>query len=63
LWGLHKLAAFAAVPLAVSVGLRLVRARRDGWHPTRLEVVQLSAGSLAAISMLLEAAHWEHFGV
>lgn len=63
LWGLHKLAALAAVPLAVSVGLRLVRARREGWHPTRLELVQLSAGSVAVISLLLEAAHWEHFAL
>jgi uncharacterized protein len=63
LWGLHKLAAFAAVPLAVSVGLRLVRARREGWRPTCLEVVQLTAGSVAAVSLLLEAAHWEHFAL
>jgi hypothetical protein len=62
LWWLHKLAAFAAVPLTVSAGLRLVNARRGGWQPTRLDIVQLVAGSVAALSLFLEAAHWETFG-
>lgn len=60
-WVLHKLAAIAAVPLAVSAGLRLVAARRGGWQPTRLDGAQLVAGSVAAISLFLEAANWETF--
>ena len=63
LWGLHRLVAIAAVPLGVIAGMRYQDARRDGWSPAPLDRTQLVAGAVVVVSLLLEAAYWEHFGL
>ena len=63
LWGLHRVVAIAAVPLAVFAGLRYRDARRSGWSPTPLDRTQLVAGAVVVVSLLLEGAYWEHFGL
>ena len=63
LWGLHRVVAIAAVPLAVIAGLRYRDARRGGWSPAPLDRTQLVAGAVVVVSLLLEGAYWEHFGL
>jgi hypothetical protein len=63
LWGLHRVVAIAAVPLTVIAGMRYRDARRGGWSAAPLDRAQLVAGSVVVVSLLLEAAYWEHFGL
>ena len=63
LWGLHRVVAVASVPLAVLAGFRYRDARRSGWSPAPLDRAQLVAGAVVVVSLLLEGAYWEHFGL
>ncbi len=63
LWGLHRVLAVDAVPLAVFAGFRYRDARRGGWSPAPLDRIQLVAGAVVVVSLLLEGAYWEHFGL
>ena len=63
LWGLHRVVAIASVPLAVLAGFRYRDARRSGWSVSPLDRAQLVAGALVVVSLLLEGAYWEHFGL
>ena len=63
LWGLHRVVAVAAVPLAVFAGFRYRDARRGGWSGSPLDRAQLVAGAVVVVSLLLEGAYWEHFGL
>ena len=63
LWGLHRVVAIAAVPLAIIAGLRFRDARRNGWGVSPLDRAQLVAGAAVVVSLLLEGAYWEHFGL